>query len=171
MRAPERRCTLTTHKRSGAAWWVTFITTGGPPSVAGHRTTTVAVLRRVLGACSAGVEGQLLAGNRTAPAAQAAPVLASRNRARAGAPSPTCSRWKVGRYDDFFNLGGDSILATPGGCPRWRGPDRADFGPVLCELAAAVDAKPRRGQSRTTSITRRCDVGLSPDELSADQWP
>lgn len=89
---------------------------------------------------------------------------------------------EVGRYDDFFNLGGDSILATQvaarardGGIPLTA---RMVFEhPVLCELAAAVDAKPHvEAEPDDKHHAPMSTSGLSPDELSAltaswDQWP
>jgi mycobactin peptide synthetase MbtE len=80
---------------------------------------------------------------------------------------------KVGRYDDFFSLGGDSVLAVQvaakardDGMPLT--PRMVFEYPVLHELAAALDNK---SQAETGSYdTHHAPMsasGLSPDELAA----
>ena len=80
---------------------------------------------------------------------------------------------KVGRFDDFFTLGGDSILAVQlaarardAGVPLTA---RMVFEhPELAELAAAVDAKGGVGaREADTHHAPMAASGLSPDELAA----
>ena len=79
----------------------------------------------------------------------------------------------VGRYDDFFNLGGDSILAVrmaaqarDGGMPLT--PRMVFEHPVLHELAAALDAVPEAEPTADcTHYAPMSTSGLSPDELAA----
>lgn len=130
---------------------------------------------------------ELLAEIERLPTAQAAPVPAEpadteTERALAAILADVLEVGEVGRYDDFFNLGGDSILATQvaarardGGIPLTA---RMVFEhPVLCELAAAVDAKPHvEAEPDDKHHAPMSTSGLSPDELSAltaswDQWP
>ena len=82
---------------------------------------------------------------------------------------------EVGRYDEFFNLGGDSILAVrvaararDEGMPLT--PRMVFEHPVLHELAAAVDAMSEAGtDSENTHATHYAPMstsGLSADELA-----
>jgi mycobactin peptide synthetase MbtE len=79
----------------------------------------------------------------------------------------------VGRYDDFFNLGGDSILAVRVAAQaRDSGmtltPRMVFEHPVLHELAAALDAKPEAEPGQDdTHYAPMSTSGLSPDELAA----
>ncbi|MGU3499669.1 amino acid adenylation domain-containing protein [Mycobacterium sp. C31M] len=79
---------------------------------------------------------------------------------------------EFGRNDDFFTLGGDSILAVQlaarardTGVPLTA---RMVFEhPVLAELAAAVDAKAGQAVAADTRHEPMTASGLSPDELAA----
>lgn len=79
---------------------------------------------------------------------------------------------EFGRHDDFFTLGGDSILAVQlaarardAGVPLTA---RMVFEhPELAELAAAVDAKAGQAQAADTRHEPMAASGLSPDELAA----
>jgi mycobactin peptide synthetase MbtE len=79
----------------------------------------------------------------------------------------------VGRYDDFFNLGGDSILAVRVAAQARDGgltltPRMVFEHPVLHELAAALDAKPEAEPGQDdTHYAPMSTSGLSPDELAA----
>ncbi|WP_445159579.1 amino acid adenylation domain-containing protein [Mycobacterium sp. Dal123C01] len=80
---------------------------------------------------------------------------------------------QVGRYDDFFNLGGDSILAVRMAAQaRDSGmaltPRMVFEHPVLHELAAALDAKSHiEDESDDTRHAPMSTSGLSADELAA----
>ncbi|HWF30433.1 MAG TPA: amino acid adenylation domain-containing protein, partial [Mycobacterium sp.] len=133
-----------------------------------------------------GDDGQLelLAGPQMAERpAQAAPVTESAEppntateRALAAILADVLDAGQVGRYDEFFNLGGDSISAVrvaaqarDAGMPLT--PRMVFEHPVLDELAAAVDAKSEaetEPQDRqTTHHAPMSTSGLSPDELAA----
>lgn len=79
---------------------------------------------------------------------------------------------EFGRHDDFFTLGGDSILAVQlaarardAGLPLTA---RMVFEhPALAELAAALDAKSGQVQAADTRHEPMAASGLSPDELAA----
>lgn len=79
----------------------------------------------------------------------------------------------VGRCDDFFTLGGDSILAVrmaaqarDGGMPLT--PRMVFEHPVLHELAAALDAVPEAEPTADDGhYAPMSTSGLSPDELAA----
>ncbi|OSC38582.1 non-ribosomal peptide synthetase [Mycobacterium decipiens] len=124
---------------------------------------------------------ELLAGlaniDRPAPA-QAAPVPAEppntdTERALAAILTDVLEVPHFGRHDDFFNLGGDSILATQVAARArdagLRLMARMVFEhPVLHELAAAVDAKSQiEAEPDDTHHAPMSTSGLSPDELAA----
>ncbi len=79
----------------------------------------------------------------------------------------------VGRYDDFFNLGGDSILAVRVAAQARDGgmtltPRMVFEHSVLHELAAALDAKSEvETEERDSHYAPMSTSGLSPDELAA----
>ncbi|OMC45421.1 non-ribosomal peptide synthetase [Mycolicibacterium fortuitum] len=79
---------------------------------------------------------------------------------------------EVGRYDDFFTLGGDSILAVQLAA-RARDAGVAMTArmvfehPALADLAAAVDAAGANGQTADVHHEPMSASGLSPDELAA----
>jgi mycobactin peptide synthetase MbtE len=78
---------------------------------------------------------------------------------------------EFGRHDDFFTLGGDSILAVQlaarardNGVPLTA---RMVFEhPVLAELATALDAKAGQAQAADTRHAPMAASGLSADELA-----
>ncbi|OBG81987.1 non-ribosomal peptide synthetase [Mycobacterium sp. E802] len=78
----------------------------------------------------------------------------------------------VGRYDDFFTLGGDSILAVQLAA-RARDAGVAMTArmvfehPVLAELAAAIDAAGDDAAAADVHHAPMSASGLSPDELAA----
>jgi mycobactin peptide synthetase MbtE len=80
---------------------------------------------------------------------------------------------EVGRYDDFFNLGGDSILAVRVAAQARDGgmaltPRMVFEHPVLSELAAALDAKSRAGaEPDDRHHAPMSTSGLSTDELAS----
>jgi len=80
---------------------------------------------------------------------------------------------EIGRYDDFFNLGGDSILAVRVAAQARDGgmtltPRLVFEHPVLHELAAALDAKSEaETDQEDTHYAPMSTSGLSPDELAA----
>jgi mycobactin peptide synthetase MbtE len=130
-------------------------------------------------------DGQLeLLGGAEMPAqsAQAAPVTGpaeppntATERALAGILTDVLDAGQVGRYDEFFNLGGDSILAVrvaaqarDAGMPLT--PRMVFEHPVLHELAAAVDAKSEAEtepeDTQATHYAPMSTSGLSADELA-----
>jgi mycobactin peptide synthetase MbtE len=130
-------------------------------------------------------DGQLeLLGGAEMPArsAQAAPVTGpaeppntATERALAGILTDVLDAGQVGRYDEFFNLGGDSILAVrvaaqarDAGMPLT--PRMVFEHPVLNELAAAVDAKSEAEtepeDTQATHYAPMSTSGLSADELA-----
>ena len=79
---------------------------------------------------------------------------------------------EVGRHDDFFTLGGDSILAVQlAARARDNGvalTARMVFeSPVLAELAAAADVKAGQVRAEDTHHAPMAASGLSADELAA----
>ncbi|WP_218045908.1 non-ribosomal peptide synthetase [[Mycobacterium] fortunisiensis] len=78
----------------------------------------------------------------------------------------------VGRYDDFFTLGGDSILAVQLAA-RARDAGVAMTArmvfeyPGLADLAGAIDAAGEKAQAADVHHAPMSASGLSPDELSA----
>ena len=115
------------------------------------------------------------AARRVAPAAVPAAQLPSTDteRALAAILAELLGAAEVGRYDDFFNLGGDSILAVQAAAKARDGglaltPRMVFEHPVLHELAAALDATaPTESGPRDTSYAPMSTSGLSADELSA----
>lgn len=120
---------------------------------------------------------ELLGGPEIARPAQAAdtqptePPTTATERALAAILTDVLDAGPVGRHDEFFNLGGDSISAVrvaararDAGLPLT--PRMVFEHPVLRELAAALDAK-----SETEPADRHyapmSASGLSPDELAA----
>ncbi len=79
---------------------------------------------------------------------------------------------EFGRHDDFFTIGGDSILAVQlaarardAGVPLTA---RMVFEhPELAELATAIDAKAGQAQVADTRHEPMAASGLSDDELAA----
>ena len=130
-----------------------------------------------------GDDGQLELLSGTAPpsaAAPAAPAAAfakppdtDTERALATILSELLGAVEVGRYDDFFNLGGDSILAVQlAAKARDAGmqltPRMVFEHPVLHELAAVLDAKlEAETGSYDTYHAPMSTSGLSSDDLSA----
>ena len=130
---------------------------------------------------------ELLAGTEM-PAMPAGPLLAApavpgpaeppstgTERALAAILTEVLDATEVGRYDEFFNLGGDSILAVrvaararDEGMPLT--PRMVFEHPVLHELAAAIDAKSEAETgSENTQATHYAPMstsGLSADELA-----
>ena len=126
---------------------------------------------------------ELLVGLQPPARAQATPVTGpaeppntATERALAAVLTDVLDAGEVGRYDEFFNLGGDSILAVrvaararDAGLPLT--PRLVFEHPVLHELAAALDAKsqaetdPQDGQD--THYAPMSTSGLSPEELAA----
>jgi mycobactin peptide synthetase MbtE len=121
-----------------------------------------------------------LAGDHgTAPAAPtpvagpAEPPDTATERALATILTDLLEAEQVGRNDDFFNLGGDSILAVrvaaqarDAGMPLT--PRMVFEHPVLHELAAALDAKPQAEvEPDDTQHSPMSTSGLSADELAA----
>jgi mycobactin peptide synthetase MbtE len=80
---------------------------------------------------------------------------------------------EIGRHDDFFNLGGDSILAVRVAAQARDGgmtltPRMVFEHPVLHELAAALDAKSEaETEQDDTRHAPMSTSGLSADELAA----
>ncbi|WP_068176505.1 non-ribosomal peptide synthetase [Mycobacterium sp. UM_CSW] len=109
-----------------------------------------------------------------APGGPAEPPDTATERALAAILADMLDTAEIGRHDEFFNLGGDSILAVrvaararDAGMPLT--PRMIFEHPVLHELAAALDAKsttetePEEGGSHAPMSTS----GLSADELAA----
>lgn len=126
---------------------------------------------------------ELLAGpEMPARPAQAAPVAeqaeppnTATERALAAILTDVLDADQVGRHDEFFNLGGDSISAVraaakarDAGMPLT--PRMVFEHPVLRELAAALDARSEaETECRDTQDTHHAPMstsGLSPDELA-----
>jgi mycobactin peptide synthetase MbtE len=130
---------------------------------------------------------ELLAGPHVAappsPAAQppaatgpAEPPSTATERALAAILTELLDAGEVGRHDEFFGLGGDSILAVrvaaqarDAGLPLT--PRMVFEHPVLHELAAALDAKSQAQtvapEMQDTHHAPMSTSGLSPDELAA----
>ncbi|WP_205873764.1 non-ribosomal peptide synthetase [Mycobacterium camsae] len=120
---------------------------------------------------------------KPAPAAAAEPPGTATERLLAGILSEVLDdAAQIGRYDDFFNLGGDSILAVRAAAQaREAGlpltPRMIFEHPVLHELAATLDAKAQsETDSQNTHYAPMTTSGLSAEELSAltaswDQQP
>ena len=126
---------------------------------------------------------ELLVGLQPPGQAQATPVTSpaeppdtATERALAAVLTDVLDAEEVGRYDEFFNLGGDSILAVrvaararDAGLPLT--PRMVFEHPVLHELAAALDAKSEAEtdpQDRPdTHHAPMSTSGLSPEELAA----
>lgn len=105
----------------------------------------------------------------------AEPPSTGTERALAAILTEVLDATEVGRYDEFFNLGGDSILAVrvaararDEGMPLT--PRMVFEHPVLHELAAAIDAKSEAETgSENTQATHYAPMstsGLSADELA-----
>ncbi len=100
------------------------------------------------------------------------PARTDTERALAAMLSDLLAVEEFGRHDDFFSLGGDSILAVQlaarardTGVPLTA---RMVFEhPVLAELATAVDAKAGQAVAADTHHAPMAASGLSPDELAA----
>lgn len=103
------------------------------------------------------------------------PARTDTERALAGLLTDLLAATDVGRHDDFFTLGGDSILAVQlaarardAGVPLTA---RMVFEhPVLAELGAAVDARSREAAAPGNIDTHHAPMaasGLSPEELAA----
>ncbi|ORV80978.1 non-ribosomal peptide synthetase [Mycobacterium interjectum] len=126
-------------------------------------------------------DGQLeLVAGVVTPPAPAAPVggpaeppATATERALAAILTDVLDAEQVGRHDEFFNLGGDSILAVrvaararDAGLPLT--PRMVFEHPVLHELAAALDAKSdAETGSHDTHHAPMSTSGLSADELAA----
>ncbi|WP_235852754.1 phosphopantetheine-binding protein, partial [Mycobacterium interjectum] len=103
----------------------------------------------------------------------AEPPATATERALAAILTDVLDTEQVGRHDEFFNLGGDSILAVrlaararDAGLPLT--PRMVFEHPVLHELAAALDAKPgAETGSHDTHHAPMSTSGLSADELAA----
>ncbi|WNG84976.1 non-ribosomal peptide synthetase [Mycobacterium sp. ITM-2016-00316] len=100
------------------------------------------------------------------------PARTETERALAAMLVDLLSVQEFGRHDDFFTLGGDSILAVQlaarardAGVPLTA---RMVFEhPELAELAAAIDAKAGQAQVADTRHEPMAASGLSDDELAA----
>lgn len=103
------------------------------------------------------------------------PARTDTERALAAMLTDLLAATDVGRHDDFFTLGGDSILAVQlaarardAGVPLTA---RMVFEhPVLAELGAAVDARSREAAAPGNIDTHHAPMaasGLSPEELAA----
>ena len=110
------------------------------------------------------------------PAALPAKPNTDTERALAAILTDVLDAGEVGRYDEFFNLGGDSILAVrvaaqarDAGLPLT--PRMVFEHPVLNELAAVLDAKSEaETEPQGTQDKHHAPMstsGLSPDELAA----
>jgi mycobactin peptide synthetase MbtE len=103
----------------------------------------------------------------------AEPPDSATERALAAILTDVLDLHEIGRYDDFFNLGGDSILAVRVAAQARDGgmtltPRMVFEHPVLHELAAALDAKPEaETDQEDTHYAPMSTSGLSPDELAA----
>jgi mycobactin peptide synthetase MbtE len=115
--------------------------------------------------------------SRAAPAVPgpAEPPSTGTERVLAAILTEVLDAAEVGRYDEFFNLGGDSILAVRVAArARDQGmlltPRMVFEHPVLYELAAALDAESEAETgSENTQATRYAPMstsGLSADELA-----
>ncbi len=118
--------------------------------------------------------------SRAAPViGPAEPPATATERALAAILADVLDAGQVGRHDDFFHLGGDSILAVrvaaqarDAGMPLT--PRMVFEHPVLRELAVALDAKSdAETESESTHVTQATHhapmstSGLSADELAA----
>ncbi|MGW0160491.1 amino acid adenylation domain-containing protein [Mycobacterium sp. NPDC003323] len=100
------------------------------------------------------------------------PARTDTERALAAMLTDLLAVTEFGRNEDFFTVGGDSILAVQlaarardAGVPLTA---RMVFEhPVLAELAAAVDAKAGQAVAADTHHAPMAASGLSPDELAA----
>jgi mycobactin peptide synthetase MbtE len=110
---------------------------------------------------------------RTAPVTGLAePPNTATERALAAILTEVLDAGEVGRHDEFFNLGGDSILAVrvaararDAGMPLT--PRMVFEHPVLHELAAALDAKSEaETEPENTHHAPMSASGLSADELA-----
>ncbi|HEX2283585.1 MAG TPA: condensation domain-containing protein, partial [Mycobacterium sp.] len=100
------------------------------------------------------------------------PPSTDMERALAAMLAEVLSVDEVGRYDDFFSLGGDSILAVQiAARARDTGiglKARMVFEhPVLCDLAAALDNAADTADTGDARLAPMTASGLSDDELAA----
>jgi mycobactin peptide synthetase MbtE len=118
------------------------------------------------------LEGGLLPRPVVVSTAPNEPARTETERALAAMLIDLLSVEEFGRHDDFFTLGGDSILAVQlaarardAGIPLTA---RMVFEhPELAELATAIDAKAGQVQAADTRHEPMAASGLSDDELAA----